>query len=212
MVRRRLVLLAVGALLVPVGLAARMLPGGVGDVSGGLLFAGLVYVLCALAAPRVPAIVLGVVTAVIGLGVELLQLTPFPGTIAEAVPAARYVLGASLSRATSSSRWRGRHLRRSSTAAFGGLGFDQPRRAKRLAGEWGRSQVPRQLVRQSASVEGQARCRGRPGEARGTGGQPERSGVPQPPQPASRPCGPRAPRRGRRGPCSRRAGSSRVAP
>lgn len=87
-------LLAVGALLVPVGLAARMLPGGVGDVSGGLLFAGLVYVLCALAAPRVPAIVLGVVTAVIGLGVELLQLTPFPGTIAEAVPAARYVLGA----------------------------------------------------------------------------------------------------------------------
>lgn len=86
-------LLVVAVLLVPVGLGARMLPGVVGDVAGGLLYAGLVYVLCALVAPRARSVVLGVVAGVIGVGVELLQLTALPSAVAGAVPVARYVLG-----------------------------------------------------------------------------------------------------------------------
>lgn len=70
-----------------------MLPGVLGDVAGGLLYAGLVYVLCALITPRARPVVLGVVTGAIGVGVELLQLTPIPSALAEAVPVARFVLG-----------------------------------------------------------------------------------------------------------------------
>jgi len=91
--RRRLVLLSVAVLLIPVGLAVRMLPGVVGDVAGGLLYVGLVYVLCSFVVPRARPVVLGVVAAVIGVGVELLQLTGLPGAVAGVVPVARYILG-----------------------------------------------------------------------------------------------------------------------
>lgn len=91
--RRRLVLLGVAVLLVPVGLAVRMLPGVVGDVAGGLLYVGLVYVLCSFVAPRARTVVLGAVAGVIGVGVELLQLTGLPGVVVGVVPVARYVLG-----------------------------------------------------------------------------------------------------------------------
>lgn len=69
------------------------MPGVMGDVAGGLLYAGLVYVLCALVAPRARSVVLGVVAGVFGVGVELLQLTALPNAVAGAVPVARYVLG-----------------------------------------------------------------------------------------------------------------------
>lgn len=71
-----------------------MLTGVIGDVAGVLLYAGLVFVLRVLVAPRARSVVLGVATGVIGVGVELLQLTPIPSALAEAVPVARYVLGA----------------------------------------------------------------------------------------------------------------------
>lgn len=70
-----------------------MLPGVVGDVAGGLLYVGLVYVLCALVAPRARSLVLGLVAGVIGVGIELLQLTSLPSTVAGVIPASRYVLG-----------------------------------------------------------------------------------------------------------------------
>lgn len=70
-----------------------MLPGVIGDATGGLLYAGLVYVLCALIAPRARSAVIGVVAGVIAVAVELLQLTPIPSALAEVVPVARYVLG-----------------------------------------------------------------------------------------------------------------------
>ena len=86
-------LLVVAVSLVPVGLGARMLPGAVGDVAGGLLYAGLVYVLCALVAPRARPFALGLVAGAIGVGVELLQLTSLPSAVADVLPLARYVLG-----------------------------------------------------------------------------------------------------------------------
>lgn len=70
-----------------------MLPGVVGDVAGGLLYVGLVYVLCALVAPRARSLVLGLVAGVIGVGIELLQLASLPSTVAGVIPASRYVLG-----------------------------------------------------------------------------------------------------------------------
>lgn len=70
-----------------------MLPGVVGDVAGGLLYVGLVYVLCSLIAPQARPVVLGVVAGVIGVGVELLQLTEVPVAVAGAFPVARVVLG-----------------------------------------------------------------------------------------------------------------------
>ena len=93
MPNRRLALSAVAVSLVPVGLGARALPGVIGDVAGGLLYAGLVYVLCAFIAPRTRSLLLGIVAGAIGVGVELLQLTSFPSTVAGALPVARYVLG-----------------------------------------------------------------------------------------------------------------------
>lgn len=93
MTRRRPVLLLVAALLVPVGLGARTLPGTLGDVAGGLLYAAMLVVLCALVAPAARSVTLGAVAAVIGVGVELLQLTGLPAALASAVPLSRVVLG-----------------------------------------------------------------------------------------------------------------------
>ena len=91
--RRRARLAIVVVLLVPVGLAARLLPGTAGDVAGGLLYAAMLVVLCALVTPRARSVTLGAVAAALGVGIELLQLTGLPAALAETIPAARYVLG-----------------------------------------------------------------------------------------------------------------------
>lgn len=91
--RSRARLAVVVVLLVPVGLAARMLPGTAGDVAGGLLYAAMLVVLCALVAPRARSVTLGAVAAALGVGIELLQLTGLPATLAETIPPARFVLG-----------------------------------------------------------------------------------------------------------------------
>lgn len=93
MTRRRIVLLLVAALLVPVGLGARTLPGALGDVAGGLLYAALLVVLCAFVAPAARSLSVGLVAAAIGVGIELLQLTGLPAALASAVPLSRVVLG-----------------------------------------------------------------------------------------------------------------------
>jgi len=85
--------MAVAVSLVPVGLGVRMLPGEWGNVAGGILYAGLVYALCGLVAPRARPVVLGVAAGVIGVGVEVLQLTPLPGALLGPIPIARYILG-----------------------------------------------------------------------------------------------------------------------
>lgn len=91
--RSRARLAVVVVLLVPVGLAARLLPGTAGDVAGGLLYAAMLVVLCAVVAPRARSVTLGAVAAALGVGIELLQLSGLPTALAETIPTARYVLG-----------------------------------------------------------------------------------------------------------------------
>lgn len=91
--RSRARLAVVVVLLVPVGLAARTLPGTAGDVAGGLLYAAMLVVLCALVAPRARSVTLGLAAAGLGVGIELLQLTGLPATLADTFPPARLVLG-----------------------------------------------------------------------------------------------------------------------
>ncbi len=90
--RRRLA--AFGAAVVPVGLAVSTAGSGpVADLAGDALYAVLVWVLAALAAPRcgvvrVTAVAIGVCTLV-----ELAQLTDGPATASAAWWPLRYVLG-----------------------------------------------------------------------------------------------------------------------
>ncbi|MGL3804644.1 DUF2809 domain-containing protein [Paeniglutamicibacter sp. R2-26] len=92
--RRRI---AAALLVLPVialGLAARFLAAGpVADLSGGVFYAVLVYVLLVFLRPgaapwRTAAITLAFCTAI-----ELLQLTPLPAALSAAFPPARLVLG-----------------------------------------------------------------------------------------------------------------------
>lgn len=92
--KRRLTLAAAGILVVPLGLAARFLPGGiVGDAAGGVLYAVLIYLLVAFVAPRWPAFRVAALALGICVAVELLQLTPMPARWGSAFPPLRLVLG-----------------------------------------------------------------------------------------------------------------------
>ncbi|WP_019136462.1 DUF2809 domain-containing protein [Cellulomonas massiliensis] len=94
--RRRAPLLLVAVLLVPVGLLVSrggLLPAELADGLGAALYAALVVVLVLLAAPRTRPWVAAAVALGACVAVELLQLTPLPGRAAQAVPAARLVLG-----------------------------------------------------------------------------------------------------------------------
>jgi hypothetical protein len=78
-------------LVVVCGLAASRLPGPLGDVAGGVLYAVLVALGVALAARR-RAVVIGVAFGLCTT-VELLQVTGLPAIWVEAVPPLRYVVG-----------------------------------------------------------------------------------------------------------------------
>lgn len=80
--------------LIPIGLFLRFQPWGlISDLSGGILYASLIYVLVALVAPTCPRITVGLWSLGWCLGVELLQLTTFPSAAAQLFPPARLVFG-----------------------------------------------------------------------------------------------------------------------
>lgn len=89
----RWALAAAAAVVVVVGLAARQLPGAVGDLAGGVLYAVLVTLLVAVVVPRARPATLGVVALAVCAAVELAQLTGVPATLVDAVPPLRYLLG-----------------------------------------------------------------------------------------------------------------------
>ncbi|WP_130449745.1 DUF2809 domain-containing protein [Zhihengliuella halotolerans] len=92
--RRRLLLAAAGLCVVPLGLAARfLLEGGAGNVAGGVLYAVLIYLLVAFVAPGWRPLRAAVVAACLCFAVELFQLTPVPGNLAEIFPPIALVLG-----------------------------------------------------------------------------------------------------------------------
>ena len=96
--RRALALGAAAAAVISCGLGARGLPGIVGDATGGILYAVLMYLLLALGAlvlrtTRVgPAQLAGAAVVLCAL-VELFQLTPWPARLGEAWPPLHLVLG-----------------------------------------------------------------------------------------------------------------------
>ena len=91
--RSRLRLLAVMAVVVVAGLLGRSLPGLVGDIVGGLLYAVLLYLLLALLAPRSRTATLVMAAAALGVTVELVQLTGLPARVGDLWAPAHLVLG-----------------------------------------------------------------------------------------------------------------------
>ncbi len=89
----RWALAAAAAVVVVVGLIARQLPGALGDLAGGVLYAVLVTLLVALVAPRARPATLGAVALAVCTTVELAQLTGVPATLVDAAPPLRYLLG-----------------------------------------------------------------------------------------------------------------------
>ncbi|MBN8882378.1 uncharacterized protein DUF2809 [Salana multivorans] len=90
---RRWTAAAVVVLLVPLGLAVRLLPGLVGDLAGGVAYAAMVYALLVAILPRVRRASIACAALALVLGIELLQLTGVPTAVVGAFPPARYVLG-----------------------------------------------------------------------------------------------------------------------
>ncbi|GIG37657.1 ribosomal maturation YjgA family protein [Cellulomonas pakistanensis] len=83
-----------GAVVVVLGLAtARLGSGGTADALGDALYAALVLLLVALAAPRWPRAVRAGVAVALCWAVELLQLTGVPAAASSAWPPLRYLLG-----------------------------------------------------------------------------------------------------------------------
>nr|WP_269211956.1 DUF2809 domain-containing protein [Zhihengliuella flava] len=77
-------------------MAARyLLPGSVGDVAGGALYAVLIYLLVAFVVPRWRPAALGAAALASCFAVEFFQLTPVPSTLAEWFPPIALVLGSS---------------------------------------------------------------------------------------------------------------------
>lgn len=89
--RRRILLVAV--LVIALGLLGRQLPGIIGDMMGGLLYAVLLYLLFAFVMPRARPLTLTAVAAATGIAIELFQLTGIPAQIGAAWPPAKLVLG-----------------------------------------------------------------------------------------------------------------------
>ena len=96
--RSRATVAVVICVIVAAGLAARfLLPDPVGDMIGGALYAGLIFLLCILVRPRARTITLMAVALAVTLGIELLQLTPWPAAATEAFWPSRLVLGTGFS-------------------------------------------------------------------------------------------------------------------
>ncbi|MBP3044375.1 DUF2809 domain-containing protein [Arthrobacter jiangjiafuii] len=87
--------LACGAVaVVAAGLWARTgLAGTAGDAAGGILYAVLLYLLLAFAAPRARSLTIAAAAVVLCGVIELFQLTPWPARWAELWPPLRLVLG-----------------------------------------------------------------------------------------------------------------------
>ena len=89
--------LRAGLLVVPViglGLAARFLGAGlVADLSGGVLYAVLIYVLLVFVRPRAGYLSNAAIALAFCIAVELLQITTIPADLAAAFPPIRLVLG-----------------------------------------------------------------------------------------------------------------------
>ena len=80
--------------VVAIGLALRFgVAGPVGDLTGGVLYALLVFLVVAFIARRWRAPLVGIIALGICTAVELLQLTGLPARLAEQVPPAALVLG-----------------------------------------------------------------------------------------------------------------------
>lgn len=92
--RRRVEALSGAVVVVLAGLAARFaMPGVLGDVAGGVLYAVLVYLLVVMIAPRAKVITGMLIALAIAWGVEFLQLTDLPAALASAFWPARFVFG-----------------------------------------------------------------------------------------------------------------------
>lgn len=91
--RSRPALLVGAVLVIGVGLAVHRLPGLLGDLLGGALYAVLVYLLLAVLRPGARAVVLAGVALTVCTPVELAQLTDGPRTVVAAVPLLRLVIG-----------------------------------------------------------------------------------------------------------------------
>ena len=80
--------------VIALGLAARFLAAGpVADLSGGVLYAVLVYVLLVFLRPGAAPWQTAAITLAFCTAIELLQLTPLPAALSAAFPPARLVLG-----------------------------------------------------------------------------------------------------------------------
>lgn len=91
-VRVRWVTLGAAVLTVAVGVVGRRLP-VVGDPLGGVAYVVLIALLVLLVRPRTTAWTAAASGTAIGVGVELLQLTPVPGVLTSILPPLRWVLG-----------------------------------------------------------------------------------------------------------------------
>ncbi|MBV1778317.1 DUF2809 domain-containing protein [Paeniglutamicibacter sp. ABSL32-1] len=89
--------LAAAALVPPVvaaGLASRFLGAGLpADLSGGVFYAVLIYLLLTVLRPRAAALSIAAAALVLCVLIELLQLTGIPADLARAFPPVRLVLG-----------------------------------------------------------------------------------------------------------------------
>ncbi|MCC3270309.1 DUF2809 domain-containing protein [Arthrobacter gengyunqii] len=91
---RRVSLAAAVAATVAAGLWARTgLAGTAGDAAGGVLYAVLIYLVLAFAAPRARCTTVAVAAVVLCAGIELFQLTPWPAQWGEQWPPLRLVFG-----------------------------------------------------------------------------------------------------------------------
>jgi hypothetical protein len=85
-------------LVVAAGLVVHaVVPGFVGDFTGDVLYAVLVYLLAAFLLPRTPAIVPAAIAVAVSCLIEVWQLTGGPADLAAAFPPARFVVGTTFS-------------------------------------------------------------------------------------------------------------------
>ena len=75
------------------GLLVRAIPGAIGDLTGGILYAVLVFLLVAVLVPTASTVRIGLGAFAICAAVELLQLTGLPSALTGVFPPARLVLG-----------------------------------------------------------------------------------------------------------------------
>ncbi|WP_354495980.1 DUF2809 domain-containing protein [Mycetocola sp. 2940] len=91
--RPRGTLLALAGIVVVAGILVRSIPGVLGDAGGGILYAGLLFLVVAVLVPAAAAVRIGAISLGICVALEFLQLTGVPTVAAGLVPPIRYVLG-----------------------------------------------------------------------------------------------------------------------